>query len=296
MDGADRYEKVSSIYGPGSVCCWFLSACSVFVSWTLHPVSRDDDSITYDFITILAYAAVAGGHAIAQLFQFRGQLYKLLTSRDIEILKYSSALEASVTIWKAFFWIFLSLWPIALARRQKKRFICFLAVSHLPFAVQVCLHLVLRRNLTEVNFYRPQMVYSGGQMIITMILLSIFLGWAIFYYRYINWLFPYASLIDTRCWTSPPFVIALGVVLGHFPIFVNEFLARSDVIREEIKLLRSMRPTHFIPKSNILLNELDQALPLAIGVMGFMYTVYDTLQEKRARARKAQVVNLEPIP
>jgi hypothetical protein len=33
----DRYAKVSSLYGPGTIAAWYFTLLSVLVSWTLHP-------------------------------------------------------------------------------------------------------------------------------------------------------------------------------------------------------------------------------------------------------------------
>ena len=55
---------VSSLYGPGSIACWYLTAFSVLISWTVHPRKREKDSIDGDLIATLTLPCIAAGHLV----------------------------------------------------------------------------------------------------------------------------------------------------------------------------------------------------------------------------------------
>lgn len=57
---------VSSLYGPGSIACWYLTAFSVLISWTVHPRKRENDSIDGDLIATLTLPCIAAGHVVWQ--------------------------------------------------------------------------------------------------------------------------------------------------------------------------------------------------------------------------------------
>lgn len=60
--GANRFVKVSSLYGPGTIAAWYFTVLSVLVSWTLHPRKRKSGSIDVDLVATLTLPAVAVGH------------------------------------------------------------------------------------------------------------------------------------------------------------------------------------------------------------------------------------------
>jgi hypothetical protein len=62
MVDSSRYQLVSSLYGPGTVVCWYLTWVSVQVSWITHPKKGTFDSIDPDFIAVLTLPTVAAGH------------------------------------------------------------------------------------------------------------------------------------------------------------------------------------------------------------------------------------------
>ncbi|EXJ60729.1 hypothetical protein A1O7_04882 [Cladophialophora yegresii CBS 114405] len=64
---AERYALVSSLYGPGTIACWYLTILSVLVSWTLHPRKRKSGSIDVDLLATLTLPTVAAGHLISQI-------------------------------------------------------------------------------------------------------------------------------------------------------------------------------------------------------------------------------------
>lgn len=59
-------SAVSSFYGPGSIACWYLTAFSVLISWTVHPRKREKDSIDVNLIATLTFPCTAAGHLVWQ--------------------------------------------------------------------------------------------------------------------------------------------------------------------------------------------------------------------------------------
>jgi len=62
----DRYAKVSSLYGPGTIAAWYFTLLSVLVSWTLHPSKRKSGSVDMNLVATLTLPAVAAGHVMLQ--------------------------------------------------------------------------------------------------------------------------------------------------------------------------------------------------------------------------------------
>jgi hypothetical protein len=185
MDDPSRHDLVSSLYGPGSVGAWLLTALAVVLSWTLNPHLRGNDVLTLDFITMLAFPAIAAIDGMCQLLRFQGGPQELLTRLDTETLKYSSAFEAPVTVCKTYFWIFLGLSTLSSVRRCKKRLISLLIAGSFGYSVQATLNITLGREFPKNNFVRPHMISAGTQTTFTMLSLCLIsLGWIYFQFRY----------------------------------------------------------------------------------------------------------------
>ena len=97
-----RYQLVDSLYGPGTVGAWLLTLCAVLISWTLNKSTRRKDSISIDFVGALLLPLVAAGHLIFQVLRLPYSISETITSADIEVQKYASALEAPLNICETF--------------------------------------------------------------------------------------------------------------------------------------------------------------------------------------------------
>jgi len=73
---------VSSLYGPGTTIAWLLTVVSVFVTWTLNQYHRRRDTITSDFVAVLAFQSVASIHLTNLVANFPGTGSDLFTSDD----------------------------------------------------------------------------------------------------------------------------------------------------------------------------------------------------------------------
>ena len=132
------YATVSSLYGPGTVSCWYLTTFSVLISWTLHPHKRKSGSIDVDLIATLTLPVVAAGHLISQarllLYRHAFDLYEPI---DIESV---AAIEAPFVIVEIFMQISVILFLIAAWRRAFRRAIITGLVGLLCFAVECYIH------------------------------------------------------------------------------------------------------------------------------------------------------------
>ena len=69
---SNPYAQVSSLYGPGTIGCWYLTLLSILISWSLHPQYQKSGTIDTDIIAALTLPAVAAGHLISQIGKFSG--------------------------------------------------------------------------------------------------------------------------------------------------------------------------------------------------------------------------------
>lgn len=97
-----RYQLVDSLYGPGTVGAWLLTLCAVLISWTLNRSTRLRDSISIDFAGALLLPLVAAGHLIFQVSRLPYPVAETITSADVEVQRYASALEAPLNICETF--------------------------------------------------------------------------------------------------------------------------------------------------------------------------------------------------
>ena len=146
---------VSSLYGPGTITCWYLTTLSVLVSWTLHPQKRKSGSIDVDLIAVLTFPAVAAGHLISQL---RGFLREDGTARtsgsvDAKYLQSIAAIEAPFNVTETFMAISAILFIVAAWMFCIRRAIAVGVIGLLCFTVECSIHF---SRFTDLGLrYRP---------------------------------------------------------------------------------------------------------------------------------------------
>ena len=151
------YATVSSLYGPGTVSCWYLTTFSVLISWTIHPHKRKSGSIDVDLITTLTLPVVAAGHLISQarllLYRHAFDLYEPIYS--------VAAIEAPFVIVEIFMQISVILFLIAAWRRALRRLVITGLVGLLCFAVECYIHFsdFPRLNLQHHPKARPHVAF-----------------------------------------------------------------------------------------------------------------------------------------
>lgn len=137
VDSIDRLATVSSLYGYGTMTCWYLTALSVLVSWTLHPDKRKRGSIDVDLIATLILPSVAAGHVISQA---HGSIRQLFEAQDPRLIAAVAAIEAPFIIVEAFIALSVILFLIAAWMVQIRRAIFVAVVGLLCFVVECDVH------------------------------------------------------------------------------------------------------------------------------------------------------------
>ena len=134
---------VSSLYGPGTITCWYLTTLSVLVSWTLHPQKRKSGSIDVDLIAVLTLPAVAAGHLISQVRGFLHQdsiMWASTSSVDREYLQSVAAIEAPFKVTETFMAISVILFIIAAWMFCIRRAVFVGLIGLLCFTVECYIH------------------------------------------------------------------------------------------------------------------------------------------------------------
>jgi hypothetical protein len=145
----NRFALVSSLYGPGTIICWYLTTLSVLVSWTLHPRKRKSGSIDVDLIAVLTLPAVAAGHLASQVRGFLNQDNDAQTSSnaDWKYLQSIAAIEAPFNVTETFMAISVILFIVAAWMFCIRRAICVALVGLQCFTVDCYIHFSEFRDL-----------------------------------------------------------------------------------------------------------------------------------------------------
>ena len=138
----NRFALVSSLYGPGTITCWYLTTLSILVSWTLHPRKRKLESINVDLIAVLTLPAVAAGHLVSQVRGLLNQDNNAQTtsSADEKYLQSVTAIEASFNVTETFMAISVILFIVATWMLCIRRAIFVALVGLLCFTVECYIH------------------------------------------------------------------------------------------------------------------------------------------------------------
>jgi hypothetical protein len=95
---------VSSLYGPGTMICWYLTVLAVLISWTMHPRKRKSGSIDVDLVAVCTLPAVAAGHIAWQLRRLAAQNIRTEVRRkdDLQYAQTLAAIEAPFNVTETF--------------------------------------------------------------------------------------------------------------------------------------------------------------------------------------------------
>lgn len=133
----DRLSTVSSLYGPGTILCWYLTTLSVLISWTPHPHRKKSGSIDVDLIATLTLPSVAAGHVISQA---QGSVRQLLEDQDLQLTSAIAALEAPFVVVESFMALSIILFLTAAWMVKIRRAVSVAVVGLLCFAVECYIH------------------------------------------------------------------------------------------------------------------------------------------------------------
>ncbi|KAJ9663659.1 hypothetical protein H2198_000671 [Neophaeococcomyces mojaviensis] len=159
----ERYAIVSSLYGPGTITCWYLTILSILVSWTLHPRKRISGSIDVDLIAMLTLPSVAAGHLISQVSMLMRKHDNSLGS-DIDVNQFPqsiAAIEAPFRVVESFMPISAILFLVAMWMFCLRRAISVAMVGLLCLATECYIHF---SNLKELGIrYDPTKAQSDDK-------------------------------------------------------------------------------------------------------------------------------------
>ena len=80
------FDLEASLYGPGSLACWYLTILCLFLTWASHPTKRFHRlSVSADMVLYALYACIATGHMAVMITRF--------ASDDIAAFKESHGLS-----------------------------------------------------------------------------------------------------------------------------------------------------------------------------------------------------------
>ncbi len=170
---SNRLAMVSSLYGPGTICCWLCTVVSVFVSWTFNRETRRNDKITNDFLACITLPAVAAAHLIHQIATFPAMRSTIVSTDNHTLLPRVVAIEAALNICETYEPLAWVLVTISISRLQMRR--CFIgaATGTLVFGAECALFILSPRiPVHHSNFSRPCMVHEASVMIPTMIVID----------------------------------------------------------------------------------------------------------------------------
>ena len=283
----DKYDLVSSFYGPGAVGGWYLAALACVISLSLHPRKRSRDSITADLIAVLTFPTVAAADLITQVRSY--------PKEGTTSTQNAASIQATLIVIEGFLYVDVILFGLAVGFGCVKR-PCLLATVGL-----FCFS-------TDCYVYFSPFVDPGiGQQLDGLFM----------------WYF--ATLSTVILWLSSGICAALSLVLIFFLVFPYRLLAspserdveatRRDWVRDFARsrgltvfeiIIMVVGPIPFIiffpvfstasvdfpsqsiftkiahdmiPTSNTSIKELDQAVALLAGatVLGFnLYSIADT--------------------
>ena len=162
MDPPDQLALVSSLYGPGTIACWYLTILSVLISWTLHPRKRKSGSIDVDFIALLTLATVSAGHLLSEVPKLLTRLGDDQDSIDAGLLDLQllAAFAAPLAVIETFALLSFVLFIIAATASCNRRAIAVVFVGLMCFAVDCYLHFW---KFSELDFGHENSSPKNGQ-------------------------------------------------------------------------------------------------------------------------------------
>ncbi len=313
----NKYDLVSSFYGPGAVGGWYLTVLACLVSFSLHPRKRSRDSITADLIAVLTFPTVAAADLIIQVRSY--------PKEGATLAQKAASIEATLIVTETFLTIDVVLFLLAVGFKCVRRgfllatvgLFCFSAECYVYFSPSVS-------QAIGQNLDRPFLVDFGSILISVMAVLLIciicaLILIAIFFSKLPHQHHARPSERDeeatrrgrerdeepTRRDWERDFKVSRNAralsmitilflpstfVASVFPLFSEALVNLPSQFWPRIRTTASRVAHDLIPNSNTSVKELDQAVALLAGasVLGFsLYSIADNyyqawLSETRA--------------
>jgi hypothetical protein len=202
-----RYDLVSSLYGPGTTACWFLTALSCLLSWTIHPKKRRSGSIDSDFIAVLTFPVVAAAHLISQLLNYPALKVEVLSTSDPDLLRQVAAIEASLNITESSLVVFIIMFLFAITFRCVRRAVLTALVGLFCFSAEVFMFFVTwPTRQAQQNLSRPFLVNFAsiliGTIVAVVILIFLTISFLLVFYIERRPQVPRREILD---WPTSPY-------------------------------------------------------------------------------------------
>jgi len=305
-DELDRFQLVSSLYGPGNFTAWLCTLASVLISWTLHPEYTHKDTITNDVIITLVLPIISAGDFLHQLLIYRdaSNLRPQLVigaNTGLDALSIASAIEAPLTICEDFSLLAPIFFAIAINRGQHKRSVAFLLVGLQAFSLQIILFILFPGiSVNHSNFARPFLFEFLPALVI-----------AICWYSMVACIYIIevicSVLVQRFSFARDPnnrYRRRLSGILATLSWVVVFFMSTYLKYGFAGNSLHYMRRAYydgwslrFVPKSALSMNELDQAVAVLAGLISLLFSILGAVKARRRlnTRRRARNLTLEHI-
>jgi len=288
MKGDQRFELVSSLYGPGNLACWLLLLFSVVISWTLNPRSASRDTITNDFIAALAMPVVAVAHFFHQIRQNTSSsgigAFHLFSEPEWDNVQKVAAIEAALTVCEDFLCWSALLHFLAGRKQQKKRMSMVITVGWMCLSAELFLlqaWIPWERSL----LVRPFLFHSVPMF-------SILIAWfALTVLAYLVEVV-YNSVVLYKARSSRE--LESGNVRARRalkPGRVNSWMAACTgmvvgcstvwVKYAWIYPMGWSRSVRFMGKTTVRMSDLDQVVTMIGGLLTLCFSIHDAIRERR---------------
>lgn len=260
----DTLSLVSSFYGPGNISCWLLTIAAVLVTWTLNPRSRQQDTITLDFM---------------------------------------AAVEAPLNVCETFSSVALTMFVIAEWNGGPRRAFAVVGAGLLAFSTEISLFIQTAGiEAATSNLGRPFLFNSLVTMVVILVMLSFFLVvLLIIGIMAVDFRLRRLVAISDATRTEMEQTLSLKIANAQrverltmwLTIIPSAVLAPSGLLvailsatgwLEETTYIadghRKTRLLFFIPRSMATIAELGQAVSLAIGILTLCFSLRDALRVK----------------
>ena len=287
-------DHISSLYGPGAVGCWLLTALSCFLSWTVpkrdHASStparrRSRDSLDNDFIATLAMPAIAAGHVIAQIKRYDGDpggKAFLAIDDGARLLPYMTEVEAATYVVEVGIVTVIFLLGLAIVDLRWKRMGASFAVAVL---CEVAVWRVLGRladweDSVGIQTYGRWLFSPTDDTLEFWICMFYLLLAAVPFYAMIwldigdmNTTRGFRGLRTMISWV----LIALWAILMHMMLRLSPFFPVSEEMPPRHKRRRAFfrQFIRHVPRTNHSIRDLDQAVALFAGCSVLAFKLYE---------------------
>ncbi len=289
---SNRYDLISSFYGPGAVAGWYLTTLACLISFSLHSRKRSRDSITADLIAVLTFPTVTAADLITQVRSY--------PKESTTLAQNAASIEATLIVTETFLTIDVVLFLLAVGFKCVRRgfllaivgLFCFSAECYVYFSPSVS-------QAIGQNLDRPFLINFGTILISVMAVLLICITCALSliavffsmpsYQPYArpterdveatrkDWERDFKQSHNAKALTIITMVfLPCTFVASAFPLSSGALVNLPSQLLPWIRTAASRLAHDLIPTSNTSVKELDQAVTLLAGASVLGFSLYST--------------------